>query len=164
MTMTLPDSSDTDTALETAASLARTLIPEVQARVEDLKDRLAKAMDQLARLEQIERIASGQTTSDVPAAVALQRKRRREFPDDAAVDDETDAKTTQDDIEQVLVESTGPLTVVEIKDRIEHKLGRKRATSTLYNYLRKGKTAGMYANADDRWSLTEEGQTKALFG
>ena len=150
----VPD-DDFETALQEAAAKARELMPSVKEKIEDLRRQLVHAENQLRRLQQVEQMGSGESLPTRP--------RRRKFvdPDDPP---EPETKTTQDDIESVLLAASDPMTVPEIRDAISQRFQRERATSTIYNYLGKGKTAGLYDNSDDGWEITEEGKNKAIFG
>ena len=124
--------------------MAAALMPSVEARIADLRQQLANAEMQLHRLKQVELIGNG----EVPQLRST----------------EPEGKTTQDDIDAVLLASAEvPMTVAEIKQQIANRFGRDRAASTLYNYLGKGKTAGWYVNEEGAWMLTQAGKARIVF-
>ena len=183
--MTNPDllnDVDPDELLRTAASAARRAIPLLMQRLGELEAEIAVTKSKLMRLHQVAAINDEAESEHVSAAVLKAVQNRNRFAHSGVVavpgvgnnvrfygggeaitlvDNESDPQALTD-IKRALFENSEPMKVAEISEYIKKMSEREWGSSTIYNHLNKGKASGVFANANNRWSLTEQGQIEML--
>lgn len=178
---------DPDELLQQAARIALELIPKTEKRLSELRMEMDVCLKQLGKLKALASLADvGGAFSPPPTAAntvtralfALQARERLKVKPDEAVQGQPDqlegssepASEGDSDKEvgaQALVAdalfmTAEPLTVPEIKMAIFKRSGRSIAASTIYAYLGKGKTGGLYINENNKWAMTEQGRLDHL--
>ena len=149
---------DPVTLFRRTAEDARRLLPAEQARMEKLRLELAEVGNNIARLIQLASLDGNeppqqqvQTIDPVKLGEALMKQ----MPPGVL--------NTRDLIVQVLMmhKDSDGLKVNEIQAALK-AIDHNVADSTLYSYLRDGKTEDIFKNENGRWALTDKGLKAAL--
>jgi hypothetical protein len=176
--MTNPDlfnDIDPDELLRSAAMAARRAIPLLMLRLKELESEAAGIRSKLMRLNQVAALLDKEEPEHLEKANERRLRELRnaivhggpvnlpspaELPMPLA---ETDADPQAlSDIKRALFEIKEPMRVPEIIEYIKKMSEREWGSSTIYNHLNKGKAAGVFANANNKWSLTEQGQLEMI--